>query len=163
MPQLLLIYIFGLSALCFGRRTLLEYLVAFEIRALILPRYQTEKDQGSDFNVISTGLATKLGLQLQSLDLVRLRGLTIKMQITKTRNYTTGSLEVGVQGIRREIRCFVSPEITRPPTRPNPPSLTTTDEPLSLLLGISWLYSVNTQLSIRNSVEILVLGKQSVR
>lgn len=43
-----------------------------------MPRSPTQADQGSDLNVISTGLATKLGLQLQSLDLVGFRGLTMR-------------------------------------------------------------------------------------
>lgn len=117
----------------------------------LLPRSQTQADQGSDLNVISTGLATKLGLQLQSLDLVGLRGLTMRTADHKDPQlYHWVLLNVGVQSIWRKIRCFVSSAITSLPTASHPPLLAT-NEPLSLLLGIPWLYSVNAQLSIRRS------------
>lgn len=117
----------------------------------VLPISQIQVDQGSDLNVISTGLATKLGLQLQSLDLVGFRGLTMRTADHKdTQLHHWVLLNVGVQGIWRKIRCFVSPAVTSLPTASNP-SLLAPNEPLSLLLGIPWLYSVNAQLSIRHS------------
>ena len=45
---------------------------------------------------------------------------------------------------------FVSPAVTSSPAALNSPLLAT-DEPLSLLLGMPWPYSVNAQLSIRHS------------
>lgn len=117
----------------------------------VLPRSQTQADQVSDLNVISTGLATKLGLQLQSLDLVGFRELTMRTADHKdTQLHHWVLLNVGVQGIWKKIRCFVSPAVTSLPTASNPP-LSAINEPLSLLLRIPWLYSVNAQLSIRHS------------
>lgn len=87
----------------------------------VLPRSQKQADQGSNLNVISTGLATKLGLQLQSLDLVGFRGLTMRTADHKyTQLHHWVLLNVGVQGIWRKIRCFVSPAVTSLPPRQIP-------------------------------------------
>lgn len=100
-----------------------------------LEQYQTQADQGSDLNVISMGLAQKLNLELLSLDLVGFRELTMRTADHKdTPLQFWVWLEVGVQQLWRKIRCFVSPSVINPLS-----SIGT--EPLSLLLGIPWLYS----------------------
>ena len=120
-------------------------LIRLSDRIIGLERYQTQADQGSDLNVISMELAQKLNLELLSLDLVGFRGLTMR---TADHKYTSLQfwvwLEVGVQQLWRKIRCFVSPSVINPLS-----SIGT--EPLSLLLGIPWLYSVNARISIRSS------------
>lgn len=126
---------------------------AFRIPCLIrlnnkligLERYQTQADQGSDLNVISMGLAQKLNLELLSLDLVGFRGLTMRTADHKdTPLQFWVWLEVGVQQLWRKIRCFVSPSVINPLS-------SIAIEPLSLLLGIPWLFSVNARISVRNS------------
>ena len=73
-----------------------------------LPRSQTQADQGVDLNVISTGLDIKLGLKLQSLDLVGFKGLTVKSADHKdTLSHHWILLNVVVQGIWRKIRFFL--------------------------------------------------------
>lgn len=68
-----------------------------------------------------------------------------------TRLHHWVSLDVGVQDIWSQIRCFVSPAVTNPSNTLRTPESSESLEPLSLLLGIPWLYSVNAQLSIRHS------------
>lgn len=110
-----------------------------------LERHQTQADQGSDLNVISMGLVQKLNLELLSLDLVRFRGLSMRTADHKdTPLQFWVWLEVDVQQLWRKIRCFVSPSVINPLS-----SIGT--EPLSLLLGIPWLYSVSARISVRNS------------
>lgn len=91
------------------------------------------------------GLAQKLNLELLSLDLVGFRGLTVRTADHKdTPLQFWVWLEVGVQQLWGKVRCFVSPSLVNPLS-----SIGT--EPLSLLLGIPWLYSVNAEISVRNS------------
>lgn len=110
-----------------------------------LERHQTQANQGSDLNVISMGLAQKLNLELLSLDHVGFRGLTMRTADHKDTPLELWVwLEVGVQQLWRKIRCFVSPSVINP-------LYSIATKPLSLLLGIPWLYSVNAQISIRSS------------
>lgn len=105
-----------------------------------LPRHQTQADQGSDMNIVSTGLVKQLGLELHPLSDVGFYGLTMQ---TADNNETLLHhwvwLNVGVQDVWRNIRCFVGPE-----TVPGA-------DHLSLLLGIPWLYAVNAFFDIRGS------------
>ena len=58
-----------------------------------------------------------------------------------------------MSGIKRDVRCFVSPQITH-----------TTEagevEHLSIILGIPWLYSVDAKFGIRDST--ILIGDVSV-
>lgn len=120
-------------------------LIRLSDRIIGLERYQTQADQESDLNVISMGLAQRLNLEILSLDLVGFCGLTMRTADHKdTPLQFWVWLEVGVQQLWRKIRCFVSPSVINP-------LFSITTEPLSLLLEISWLYSVNARISIRNS------------
>lgn len=97
-------------------------------------------------------LVTKLGLQLQSLYFVRFINLVIR---TADHEYTYlhhwVSLNVGVEDIWRQIKYFVSPTITNSSNILRASESSQSLEPLNLLLGIPWLYSVNAQLFTRNS------------
>jgi hypothetical protein len=109
-----------------------------------ISRGEVQADQGSDMNVISMGMVRKLSLEMFSLDTIGFRGLTMR-----TADHTEHPLlywvtfEVGVQGIWRQVRCFVSPQVVVMPSF--------MEEPVSLLLGIPWLFSVNAVISIRES------------
>lgn len=70
-----------------------------------LPCSQTQANQGSDLNVISMELVTKLGLQLQSLYFIRFRGLIMRTANHEyTRLYYWICLNMGVKDIWRQIR-----------------------------------------------------------
>ena len=62
-------------------------------------------------------------------------------------------LMIAVEGIWRNIRCFVAPEVV---------SVTESgrSEYLSLILGIPWLYSVDAHISIRQST--IFIGDRSI-
>ena len=94
-------------------------------------------------NVISTAMAKQLGLPFHSLSDVGFAGLTMKTaDHRETLLHHWVYLEIGVEGIWRQIRCFVAPELASPVSGA---------EHLSLLLGIPWLYSVNAIIGIRGS------------
>lgn len=109
-----------------------------------LERNHTQADQGSDMNVLSIGMAKNLGFELLSFNDIGFRGLTMRTADHKeTLLLNWVWLEIDLASIWRRIRCFVAPSVF--------PSASSTEEPLSLLLGIPWLYSVNAILSIRES------------
>ncbi|SLM37975.1 Ribonuclease H-like domain [Lasallia pustulata] len=109
----------------------------------VLGRSQVQADQGSDMNVISTAMARQLGLTFHSLSDVGFAGLTMKTaDHRETQLHHWVYLELGVEAIWRQIRCFVAPELQFP--------VQGLDH-LSLLLGIPWLYSVNAIIGIRGS------------
>lgn len=94
-------------------------------------------------NAISTAMARQLGLLFQSLSDVGFAGLTIKTaDHRETLLHHWVYLELGVEDIWRQIRCFVGPELQSP----SPGS-----DQLSLLLRIPWLYSVNAIIGICGS------------
>ena len=108
-----------------------------------LDRSQVQADQGSDMNVISTAMAKWLELPFHSLSDVGFAGLMMKTaDHRETLLHHWVHLELGVEGIWRNIQCFVAPEL---------PSPAPGTEHLSLLLGILWLYSVNATIGIRGS------------
>lgn len=105
---------------------------------IILEKCQTHADQGSEMNVISSAMAVKLGLQFQDLASVGFRGLSMQ---TADHNdamlHHWVSLDVGVEGLWRTVRCFVGPDGRAGRSH------------LSLLLGLPWLYAVNAMIDIR--------------
>ena len=114
-------------------------------KQVTLEKRYTQADQGSDMNVVSKGLVHLLGLELRSLDEVGFRGLSILVADHRERllhHYVW--LRVSVEGIVRDIRCFVAPDI---------PHSTETGhvEYLSLILGVPWLYSVDAVIAIKQS------------
>ena len=110
-----------------------------------LDKRYVQADQGSDMNVISAGLVRHLHLDLHSLAEVGFKGLSMRTADHRdTVLHHWVWLRVIVEGIIREIRCFMAPEVT---------SITSTGETeyLSLILGLPWLYSVDALISIRQS------------
>ena len=134
--------------------TLVEVDKAFRIQCtiykpdgtvVVLEQKLTQADQGSEMNVISAGLARFLGLVLHSLEEVGFKGLSMRTaDHRETILHHWVWLRVSVEGIVRDIRCFVAPEL---------PHTTSSGEIeyLSLILGIPWLYSVDGQISVRQS------------
>ena len=134
--------------------TLVEVDKAFRIQCtiykpdgtvVVLEQKLTQADQGSEMNVISAGLVRFLGLHLHSLEEVGFKGLSMRTadhRETVLQHWVW--LRVSVEGIVRDIRCFVAPEL---------PHTTSSGEIeyLSLILGIPWLYSVDGQISVRQS------------
>jgi hypothetical protein len=108
----------------------------------LLDRSQTQADQRSDLNLISSRLARSLGLELHSLTKARYQGLAMR---TADQNDTPlthfVSLNIGVTNVWRITCCFVN-------TKENTPS---GPGNLDLLLGIPWLYDINTIISLRTS------------
>lgn len=91
------------------------------------------------------GLVIKLGLQLQNLDFVRFGGLTMKTADHEdTGLHHWVCLNVGVEDIWSQIGYFVSPAMTNSSNILKASESSQSLEPLNLLLGIPWLYSVNT-------------------
>lgn len=121
---------------------------------LSLEKSHTQADQGSDMNVISAGLVRVLGLPTCKLSDIGFRGLSMR-----TADHRDTVLEfwvwvhIGVEGIWRNIRCFVAPEVV---------SVTESgrSEYLSLILGIPWLYSVDASISIRQST--IFIGDRTI-
>lgn len=115
---------------------------------------QTQADQGSDMNVISIGMVRSLGLATHSLAEIGFKGLSMRTadQRDTVLEYWIW-LNIGVEGIWRDIRCFVAPEVV---------SVTESgrSEYLSLILGIPWLYSVDASISIRLST--IFIGDRSI-
>ncbi len=119
-----------------------------------IDKRQTQADQGSDMNVISTGMVRFLGLTTHSLSEIGFKGLSMR-----TADHRDTILEywvwlhIGVEGVWRDIRCFVAPEVV---------SVTESgrSEYLSLILGIPWLYSVDASISIRLST--IFIGDRSI-
>lgn len=119
-----------------------------------ISKEHTQADQGSDMNVISAGLVRHLSLQLNPLDEVGFKGLSMRTaDHRETVLLHWVWLRLAVEGIMRDIRCFVAPEL--------PHTTATGDtEYLSLILGIPWLYSVDAQISIRQSR--IMIGDASI-
>lgn len=118
-------------------------------KEIVLDKSHTQADQGSDMNVISIAMVRRLGLQMHDLSAIGFYGLTMQ---TADHNETVlqhwVQIDVGVEGLWRQIRAFVGPDGT--PGR----------ERLSLLLGLPWLYSVNAWIHIRGSQ--ILIGDASV-
>lgn len=79
-----------------------------------------------------------------------------------TRLHYWVSLNIGVEDIWRQIRCCVSPAVTNLSNTLKASESSQFLEPLSFLLRTPWLYSINAQLSIRNSkieVDNLEIGE----
>ena len=99
--------------------------------------------------MISTGLIRFLGLTL--LALVDIKFKDLFMRIADHREIVFQyyvMLRLLVKGIVRDIKCFIALEL----------SYTTTSEQieyLSLILGLSWLYSINARISIRQFTIII--------
>ena len=108
-----------------------------------LQKSYVQADQGSDINVISQGLVRLLKLDLRPLSEIDFKGLSMRTadhRDTVLHYYVW--LRLTVEGVQRDIRCFVAPEvITYTPKGEM--------EYLSLILGIPWLWMVNAQMSIR--------------
>jgi len=112
---------------------------------IVLEKRYTQADQGSDMNVMSSGLVRLLGLTLHSLDEVGFKGLSMRTaDHRETILYHFVWLRLSVASIVRDIRCFVAPEL------PHTTFFGQT-EYLSLILGLPWLYSVDALISIRQS------------
>ena len=119
-----------------------------------IDRNQTQSDQGSEMNVISQGMVRWLGLDLRPLAELGFKGLSMR-----TADHRDTVLEywvwllIAVEGVWRNIRCFVAPEVV---------SVTESgkSEHLSLILGIPWLYSVDALISIRQST--IFIGDASI-
>lgn len=119
-----------------------------------LEKSQTQADQGSDMNVLSTGLVRMLGLPKYLLSDIGFKGLSMRTadhRDTVLQHWVW--LHIGVEGIWRNIRCFVAPEVV---------AVTESGraEYLSLILGIPWLYSVDASISIRQST--IFIGDRTI-
>ena len=105
-----------------------------------LLKQNTQADQGSDMNVMSTPLVQQLQLSLRSLAEVGFMGLCME-----TADHRETMLQHWVmfdfccEGLWRTVRCFVNPNIPGVPDSPR------------LLLGLPWLYDINAVISIRGS------------
>ena len=111
-----------------------------------LQKSYVQADQGSDINVISQGLVRLLKLDLRPLLEIGFKGLSMRTadhRDTVLHYYVW--LRLTVEGVQRDLRCFVAPEvITYTPKGEM--------EYLSLILGIPWLSMVDAQISIRGSM-----------
>ena len=119
-----------------------------------LERKYTQADQGSDMNVISAGLVRFLGLTLLALADVGFKGLSMRTADHREavlQHYVV--LRLSVEGIVRDIKCFVAPEL--PHTTASGQT-----EYLSLILGLPWLYSVDARISIRQST--IMIGDATI-
>lgn len=117
-------------------------------------RKYNQVDQGSEMSVVSVGMVNHLGLVKRSLAEVGFRGLSMRTaDHRETLLQYWALLPITVSDIRREVRCFVSPELTH-----------TTEagevEHLSIILGIPWLYSVDAKFGIRDST--ILIGDISI-
>jgi hypothetical protein len=96
-------------------------------------------------NVNSVGRTKKLGLALRSLEEVGSKGLSMRTaDYRKTMLLHWIWLRVSIEGIVRDIRCFVAPEL------PHVDGHRRT-EYMSLILGLPWVYLVDAKISIRES------------
>ena len=119
-----------------------------------LDKHYVQADQGSDMNVISSGLAKKLNLTLRPLSEVGFQGLSMRTaDHRETLLHHWVWVRVAVEGIMRDIRCFVAPAIT------NITSAGETEH-LSLILGLPWLFAVDAIISIRQSS--IMVGDTSI-
>ena len=119
-----------------------------------IDKSQSQSDQGSDMNVISQGMVNHLKLPMQLLSDIGFKGLTMRTaDHRETELIYWVWLMIAVEGIWRNIRCFVAPEVV---------SVTESgrSEYLSLILGIPWLYSVDAHISIRQST--IFIGDRSI-
>lgn len=119
-----------------------------------LDKKYTQADQGFDLNMISAGLAWILCLILHLLEEVGFKGLTMRTadhHETLLRYWVW--LKIAVQGIVRDIRCFVAPELQQT-------GINGAVEYLSLILGLPWLYSVDAIIFIRQSK--ILIGDTSI-
>ena len=119
-----------------------------------IDKKQTQADQGSDMNVLSSGMVRFLGLPTFLLADIGFKGLSMRTADHRDTilKYWVW-LNIGVEGVWRNIRCFVAPEVV---------SVTESgrSEYLSLILGIPWLFSVDASISIRMST--IFIGDRSI-
>ncbi len=119
-----------------------------------IEKSRSQADQGSDMNVISIGMVSMLGLTKYLLADIGFKGLSMRTadhRDTVLQHWVW--LHLGVEGIWRNIRCFVAPEVV---------SVTESGrtEYLGLILGIPWLYSVDASISIRLST--IFIGDRTI-
>jgi hypothetical protein len=110
---------------------------------IALNKQYTQTNQKSDMNVISMNWARRLDLQLRDLAEMKFRELFMKTADNHdTILYHWVWVRVFVAEILRDIRCFVVSKIMQ---------IIVVDqiEHLSLILRLSWLYSVDAFISIR--------------
>ena len=135
-------------------RTLLESERAYRIPASIrifkenkLLEYSLDKavvqaDQGSEMNLVSMEFVRRYNIPLHPLADMGFAGLSMRCadhRETPMKYFI--DLQVGVQNIWRETRAFVAPEQTG----------SVVSQPISLLLGLPWLWAVDARFGIRQS------------
>ena len=114
-------------------------------KAYLIDRNTTQADQGSDMNIISKALAQKLGLGFHPLAEIGFHGLAMRTADNRnTQLHHWVWIKVTVEGITREVRCLVAPDITAV-------DATGRVDQLSLILGMPWLWDVDALISIRKS------------
>ena len=119
-----------------------------------IEKSQNQTDQGSDMNVISQGMVNYLKLPMQLLSDLGFKGLTMRTaDHRETELIYWVWLMIAVEGIWRNIRCFVAPEIASVAESGK-------SEYISLILGIPWLHSVDAHISIRQSA--IFIGDRSI-
>ena len=119
-----------------------------------LNKQYVQADQGSDMNVISSGLAKRLSLTLRPLAEVGFEGLSMRTaDHRETLLHHWVWVRVSVEGIMRDIRCFVAPALTNV-------TYAGETEHLSFILGLPWLYAVDAIISIRQSS--IMVGDASI-
>lgn len=110
---------------------------------ILIGRKKVQTDQNSDMNIIFMKIIRKLCLKLFNLNLIEFRDL-----IMRTADHKKIFLlywvwfDIEIQKIWKKIKCFVSSRVI---------FISSMKEFISLLLNISWLYSVNATISIRES------------
>ena len=100
----------------------------------------TQADQRSDMNVISTSLAKLLLVLFRPVLEIRFLGLsmeTVDRRDTLLLHWC--SFEFGTEGLWRTVNCFIQPKV---------PGI---EDVPRLLLGLPWLYDVNAKITIRGS------------
>ncbi len=108
-----------------------------------LEKSYVQANQESDMNVISTDLIRQLNLNMHSLLKIEFWNLTMRTaDHRKTLLKHWIWLNVDVKDVWRSIQCFVTSELV---------TLSRKTNYLSLILDISWLWSVNAIIAMRNS------------
>ena len=116
-----------------------------DFTTIALQRAYVQADQGTNINVISQGLVRMLKLDLRPLSEIEFKGQSMRTADHRdTVLYYYVWPRLSVEGVQRDIRCFVAPEvITYTPKVER--------EYLCLILGIPWLWMVDARISIRGS------------
>ena len=100
-----------------------------------LPDSHVKADQGSDLVIINPRLVKRLGIKVRPIRTLALHCLSMSVangDSTELKSWVKFWVEIS--GIQREIWAFVTPK-----EKPN----------VSLLLGLSWLQSIDTRLYIQ--------------